>query len=214
MGLPRVLIVGDSISMGFHDSVVERLRGVADVRRPAVNCSSSKVIVASLGEWLQEHGPEPWSVVHFNCGLHDLDVKGWGWPEGEHQVGLEDYVANLHRIVDALTATGAQLVFCTTTPAPHPHTLKRGEPPDPSWPTNPIQYRAADVPKYNEAALAVVTERSVPVHDLHAFALPRLPEIQLPEDVHFHDEGSSVLAESVEAAIRAALARAEAAPKL
>ena len=93
MGLPRVLIVGDSISMGFHDSVVERLRGVADVRRPAVNCSSSKVIVASLGEWLQEHGPEPWSVIHFNCGLHDLDVKGWGWPEGEHQVGLQDYVA-------------------------------------------------------------------------------------------------------------------------
>ena len=50
--------------------------------------------------------------------------------------------------------------------------------------------------------------------DLYAFALPRLPEIQLPHDVHFHDEGSSVLAESVEAAIRAALARAEAAPKL
>ena len=70
------------------------------------------------------------------------------------------------------------------------------------------------MPIYNEAALAVMDERSVPVHDLYAFALPRLPEIQLPHDVHFHDEGSSVLAESVEASIRAALARAEAAPKL
>ena len=70
MALPRVLIVGDSISMGYHDALVQRLRGVAHVCRPAVNCSSTRTGLENLSSWPTEHGPEPWDLIQFNHGLH------------------------------------------------------------------------------------------------------------------------------------------------
>lgn len=46
-----------------------------------------------------------------------------------------------------------------------------------------------------------------PIHgDLHAFALPRLKEIQQSKNVHFTPEGSKVLAGEVVRSIEAALA--------
>ena len=50
-------------------------------RQVGVNCGPTTNGVQNLPGWLAEHGPEPWDVIHFNHGLHDLDVKGWGWPQ-------------------------------------------------------------------------------------------------------------------------------------
>jgi hypothetical protein len=68
--LPRILIIGDSISIGYHDALVQRLRGVAHVCRPDVNCSSTRTGLENLSSWLTEHGPEPWDLIQFNHGLH------------------------------------------------------------------------------------------------------------------------------------------------
>ena len=40
-GLPRVLLIGDSISIGYTLPVREALKGKANVHRPAGNCSST-----------------------------------------------------------------------------------------------------------------------------------------------------------------------------
>jgi hypothetical protein len=50
-------------------------------------------------------------------------------------------------------------------------------------------------------------KQHVAIDDLYAFALPRLREIQQPEDVHFTFEGSAVLANSVADSVLAALKR-------
>src|SRR5688572_1778820 len=74
--LPRVLLLGDSISMGYTVPVRERLKGVANVHRPAANCGPTERGVANLDKWL---GDGKWDVIHFNFGLHDLkyvDGKG------------------------------------------------------------------------------------------------------------------------------------------
>ena len=75
-GLPRVLILGDSISIGYMVGVRERLQGRANVHRPAENCGETARGVASLDKWL---GGGKWDVIHFNFGLHDvkyLDAAG------------------------------------------------------------------------------------------------------------------------------------------
>jgi len=118
--LPRVLIIGDSISMGYTIPVRTLLRGKANVHRPAVNCGPTTRGVEQLDGWL---GGGRWDVIHFNFGLHDLafvDDKGARAepPAGHHMVTPELYEANLRTIVTRLQRTGARLIWANTTPVP------------------------------------------------------------------------------------------------
>ena len=102
--LPRVLIIGDSISIGYTLPVREMLKGVANVHRPPVNCASTKHGINGIEDWV---GNKKWDVIHFNWGLHDLKYMG---PNGENladpqlnsssqQVPIDEYVKNLQRLV-------------------------------------------------------------------------------------------------------------------
>jgi len=74
--LPRVLIIGDSISMGYTLPTRELLKGKANLHRPPTNCGPTTTGLDQLEAWL---GDKPWDVIHFNWGLHDLkymDEKG------------------------------------------------------------------------------------------------------------------------------------------
>lgn len=201
---PRVLLLGDSISIGYTPFVQQALRGKATVLRPldaggkAENCSHTGAGVASIDRWL---GTGQWAVVHFNFGLHDLKHmdkaagKTSASPEAPVMTDLAAYEANLEAIVTRLERTGAALVFATTTPVPEDNAQ------------SPICRLPADVPRYNEAALRVMARHGVAVDDLYAFALPRLKELQRPRNVHFTEPGSAALGGEVVKAIEAALAR-------
>src|SRR5688500_10139469 len=66
-GLPRVLLIGDSISIGYHVAVRDELKAVANVHRPATNCGPTTLGIEQIDEWL---GDGRWAVIHFNFGLH------------------------------------------------------------------------------------------------------------------------------------------------
>lgn len=198
--LPNVLILGDSISIGYTLRVRELLRGKANIFRPltadggkALNCEGTKLSVGKLDEWL---AGRPWAVIHANWGLHDLKrVKPPGADATtplEYQTSLTAYDKNLRRIMEKLKATGARVVFATTTPVP---AGVDNPPRDP-----------ADVLRYNAAALYVMRELDVPTSDLYNLCLPRLGGLQQPRNVHFTDAGSNVLALAVAACIERELA--------
>ena len=81
-------------------------------------------------------------------------------------------------------------MFATTTPVPEGD-LRPWRAPE-------------DAVQYNAIARRVMDEAGVPIDDLHAFCLPRLAEIQQPENVHFTKDGSRMLAVEVVTAILAA----------
>lgn len=184
--LPRVLLIGDSISIGYTQPVRALLRGVANVHRVPENGGPTSRGLQQLDEWL---GPGRWDVIHFNFGLHDIKLDEAGRP----LTSPADYERNLRELVRRLRATGARLVFATTTPVPA--RLSGGS----------VRRRAADVPPLNAIALRVMTELGVPVNDLYGLIAPRCAEFQKPENVHFTEEGSCALAEPVAAAIRTQL---------
>ncbi|HEY8994916.1 MAG TPA: hypothetical protein VIM71_09660, partial [Lacunisphaera sp.] len=68
-GLPRVLIIGDSVSIGYTLPTRDNLKGKANVHRPHTNCGSTTEGEKSLDAWLEDGH---WDVIHFNWGLHDL----------------------------------------------------------------------------------------------------------------------------------------------
>ena len=185
--LPRVLIIGDSISMGYTIPVRTMLKGVANVHRIPENAAFTGHGVKQLDSWLSAGN---WDVIHFNFGLHDVKRMDGG----KQQVSLSEYESNLRAIVARLKKTGAKLIFATTTPVPE------GKVSPPRIP--------ADVPQYNAAALRVMKDNGVAVTDLYSFALPRAAAIQIPVNVHYTDKGYEELASEVVRSIRTALATA------
>ena len=188
--LPRVLLIGDSISIGYTPIVRATLKGKANIHHPPENCSDSGFGVKSLDKWL---GDKKWDVIHFNFGLHDLkylDEKGkYVSPDKGKQVNPPDaYEKNLRELVTKLKATGAKLIFCNTTPVPD---ASAGRVKD-----NEVVY--------NAVAAKVMAENAIPVDDLHAIVKAK-PELQLPKNVHFTPDGYKALAAEVVSHVEKAL---------
>jgi len=190
--LRNVLILGDSISIGYTPFVKEMMRYQAVVQRPMLengepeNCEGTTKGVKNIERWI---GDTSWDVIHFNFGLHDLkhvDPETGANstnPEDPLQADPKQYKTNLKKIVKVLLDTGADLIFATTTPYPD---KVEGPLRDPGM-----------AEKYNRIAAKIMNRNNIMINDLHAFAQPRLDEIQLPHNVHFTDLGYRQLADKV-----------------
>ena len=182
--LPNVLLIGDSISIGYTIPTRELLKGKADLFRIPENGGPTTRGLEKIDAWL---GDQTWDVIHFNWGLHDLKFM----EDGRRQVGYDEYEQNLERLVVRLKQTGAKLIWCSTTPLP-PGTLK------------PLRKPGDDI-AYNIVARRIMEKHGVAINDLYAFAKPRMAEIQQAANVHYTREGSAVLAKAVAFSIRTAL---------
>lgn len=185
-GLPRVLLIGDSISMGYTLPVRKLLEGKANVHRIPTNGGPTKNGVANIAKWL---GSGKWDVIHFNWGIHDLKHM----PDGKRQVEVADYEANLRSLVATMKATGAKLIWASTTPIPE------GE-------LNP-QRTFGKVPEYNAIAAKVMQENGVAIDDLNAWMTPRFEEFHKKQDLHYSEAGSEHLAKKVAEEISKALGK-------
>lgn len=183
-GLPRVLLIGDSISMGYTLPTRKLLEGKANVHRIPTNGGPTKNGIANIAKWL---GDGKWDVIHFNWGIHDLKFM----PDGKRQVEPADYEKNLRELVAKMKATGAKLIWATTTPIPD------GE-------LNPSR-KFGQVKEYNDIAARVMKDNGVATDDLNAHITPELARLQNPKDVHFKTEGSEFLAKKVAEEIAKAL---------
>ncbi|WP_372950705.1 SGNH/GDSL hydrolase family protein [Mariniphaga sp.] len=190
--LPNVLILGDSISIGYTPFVQEYLKGRANVFRPMLengkpeNCAGTTKGVENIDRWL---GDKKWDIIHFNFGLHDIKhvdpVTGENSQNPKHpqQANRKQYKKNLEIIVEKLKATGAKLIFATTTP--YPETVE-----------GPL--RKPGMPqKYNRAAVKIMNKNGILINNLHAFMVPRMADLQLPNNVHFTEDGSREMAKKV-----------------
>ena len=189
-GLPRVLLIGDSISIGYTVDVRAMLKGKANVHRPLTNCGPTTKGLEQIDKWLATGGKDKkWDIIHFNWGLHDLKYMG---PKGQNladpkdktskpQVSQEDYAANLRKLVQRLKKTKAHLIWRNTTPVPEG---AKGR-------------VVGDSKIYNDIAKRIMEEENVEIHDLYSFAKKNAAEIQRKADVHYTPAGSKQLAAEV-----------------
>lgn len=192
-----VLILGDSISIGYTPYVKEALKEVAIVSRPLFengkneNCQGTLHGLKNIDRWL---GTTRWDIIHFNFGLHDLKHvdpvtgKNSTSPEDPLQSDIQQYTKNLEHIVKRLRKTKAKLIFATTTP--YPDEL-----------SNAIRDPKAYV-DYNRTALQIMEKEGIAINDLCKHIVPYLDTLQLPKNVHFKKEGSQFLAKAVVEAIQ------------
>jgi lysophospholipase L1-like esterase len=170
---------------------------VANVHRIPANGGDTKSALEKIDAWLLGNPPAKpgeapkWDVIHFNWGLHDL--KHWKDNKldlaGPQVNNVEQYEKNLRALVAKLQATGAKLVWCTTTPVPE-GSAGRVE---------------GDEAAYNAAAKRVMADAKIPTDDLAGFLSSRVTEFQTPHNVHFSAAGYHALGEKVAESIRAQL---------
>jgi acyl-CoA thioesterase I len=189
--IAKVLLIGDSISIGYFEPCKDSLYEEADVFHNPGNAQHTAFGLEKLGEWL---GETEWDVIHFNHGLHDLkyvdETDNRVDPAvGKQKIPIEQYGRNLEELTIRLKKTGVPLVFATTTPVPE----------------GAAGRTKGDAVRYNKVALDIMARHGVAVNDLYAYAIARLDSIQRPRDVHFTKEGSRLLAEQVASHILKAL---------
>jgi acyl-CoA thioesterase-1 len=199
--LPNIMLIGDSVSLGYTNYVKEALKGKVNFFRPLNskggydNCAGTTKGVQLIDKWLALS--DKWDVIHFNFGLHDLKHvdpitgKNSTKEEDPQQADLKTYKKNLKLIVKKLKATNAKLIFATTTSYP-------------DKPGGPL--RRADQPeKYNAVALKIMKKNDIEINHLNTLTRYRLDKLQPPNNVHFTKEGSKVLGKQVVEKILAAL---------
>ena len=200
--LPKVLIMGDSISIGYTPYVVENLQGVAEIKRHKGNAGPTIRGVARIEEWL---GKGKWDLIHFNWGLWDM----YGWEYHKEDRSPEAYGKRLESLVGRLKKTGAKLIWATTTPAcPANEKTMEGR----------FKQKVRISPelerKYLAVALAVMKKHGVEVNDLHAFMKPRWTKYAIADNnVHFTKLGSQKLGEQVAKVIQSVLSSKTSGPK-
>lgn len=166
--LPRVLVIGDSVCLGYTPALGAELNGRLVIYTVRKLAGSSTYSLAKIDGWLAE---QRWDVIQFNWGLQDTA-----------DATPAQYESNLRVLVPKLKATGAKLLWATTTPSPF-----------------------ADVTIYNAIAARVMKENDIPVNDLYTAVSSRVAEYRLPQNVHYNDAGCSFLAQRVAAGLLALL---------
>ena len=167
--LPRVLLIGDSVSRAYTQTVRRELAGKANVHRAPASCGPTATGVRKIDLWL---GDGKWDVIHFNFGIHDRATP------------LDDYTQRLEELVVRMKETGATVIWASSTPLP--------DLPAKKW-------TAASIVERNAAAAALMEKHGVPVNDLFSVITPRLDELQNPDDCHFNTEGNEFFGRQVAA---------------
>ena len=185
---PKILIVGDSISLGYTPYVREDLQGIAQVYHNRGNAQHTGTGLDSIETWI---GTKDWDIIQFNWGLWDLcyrhpDSKTQGNRDKVHGTityELEDYGKNLDSIVQWMKAkSDAKLIFVTTTYVPENEAGRYQE----------------DAIRYNQLAKRIMEENGVVINDIYE-ASRRIHRQYGKDsgDVHYLPEGYRALAKEI-----------------
>lgn len=182
-GMKAVVLIGDSIRMGYQETVRRELSDWAEVWGPEENGGTSENVLAHLDEWAIGRRPD---ALHVNCGLHDLK-KEFGHDTAA--VPLGRYADNVRTILTRLkTETRATVVWALTTPVNQEWHHKN----------KPFDRFEADVDAYNAVASDIARELGIGVNNLFAAVTSAgRDNLLLSDGVHFKPEGYALLGRRV-----------------
>ncbi len=165
--LPRVLLIGDSITRGYFGEVEKRLAGKAYCARLTTSkCVSDPFFPDEVQLLLKQYR---FAVIHFNNGLH-----GWGYTEEQYRDGLLRLMETFQK-----HAGDTQLIWATTTPVRERANLQQ------------ISERTERVKVRNQIAAEIMKERDIPTNDLYGL-VEQHPDWHSGDGVHFNGKGKEV----------------------
>ena len=182
--MKKILLLGDSIRMGYDKYVKEALDGVAAVYYPGENCQSAQHLLRFMHQWKKDlKWPDDIDLVHWNAGLWDVAEIF-----GEEPITLEVQYAEMIRRIDRQIRRlfpDAKVVFATSTSV-----IEEKYRPE-------FKRRNATIRRYNEIALDALAGTDCLVNELFDFSLG-FPEACRSDMTHFNTpEGRKVMGDRV-----------------
>lgn len=191
--MKKVLLLGDSIRMGYQRFVKEELEGECEVIFSPENGRFAAFTMWQVNQMFKHN--EGIDLVHWNNGYWDMNVEA---PMQEAMHPIEEYLYYLRRIAKYIKAQGAKVVFATTVPI-----LKSGSAPDLTGTEGSIRFSNEWAIKYNDAAKILMKELGIPINDLYELCYDESKNHYKCEDrLHLSEEGSRRCAKRIAEVIR------------
>ncbi len=189
--MKNVLLIGDSIRMGYDKSVKQTLENVANVYFPAENCRFAAYVLRYFHEYKDMVKTGDIDVIHWNAGLWD-SLRLFG---EEHHTPIEIYKYYIERICIRIKklCPNAKVIFATSTSVQ----TERMSP-------NFIRYNN-EIEEYNAAAVEIVKKYGFSVNDLYAVSASLSPEAHSDAVHYYTQEGTEAFTNSTVSHIMAAL---------
>lgn len=192
--MKKVLLIGDSIRMGYDKYVKHSLEGFCEVYYPSDNCRFAQYVLRHISDWKITLGlGDDVDVVHWNAGHWDTLVlyeDGCLTPPEFYEYFIDKICKRIKVLFP-----NAKVIFATSTPVVENRF------------TNPcVAYRKnCDIEKYNDIAIKKVKEYGFLVNDLYSMT-KELPENYYSDMTHLYTpEGTQILTNAVIKAIGSAL---------
>lgn len=182
--MKKILLIGDSIRMGYQAKVIEILTDKAEVLTPSENCRFSSYTLFSLSTWAPD---SDYDVIQWNNGQWDTCYM----PDGKIHTPLPLYLELQKRIASILRPKGRRLLFATTTPVrPDQFTSATRNP-----------RKNEDIEVFNRRAAEELSALGVEIVDLYGPLARDIPAFIGEDKVHLTPAGADACASIVAAAL-------------
>lgn len=183
--MKEVILLGDSIRMGYQAEVIKNLKGKANVWAPEENCCDSKNTLNNLDKWLKDKHSD---IIHINCGLHDMFLN----EKGECRHSMEDYAETLKQIFKKLKEKNdkAKIIFALTSPVDEKRQVTSAY--------GRLVRRNSDVEAYNKEAIQIAKEFDIQINDINTPLKNTGVEKMLIDDgIHLNSDAARIIGNQV-----------------
>ena len=178
--MKKIILLGDSIRMGYDKYAKMALEGVAEVYSPEENCRFTQYMLRFIHKWVGDSGfGEDADLVHFNVGLWDVIQIMYDEPI----TPIDVYEQYLHRICKRIRecCPKAKIVFATSTPI---HQANYESVKHEFWRSNET------IKAYNAVAVKVMKEHGIEVNDLYAL-MEGAPDHYFSDRTHYYTKDAT-----------------------
>ncbi len=196
MKMKKIILLGDSIRMGYQTYVKEELEGEYEVIFSKENGRFSAYTLWQLNQLLKEHSDA--ALIHWNNGYWDMNTEP---PMTEPFTPLDDYVKNLGRIIKLIRqTTNAKIIFANTVPM-----LDAASADDNTGTGGGICIDDEKVRRYNMAAEELMAKEQIRVNDLYSLCLAHPRRHKCDDMLHLTEKGSRECAKQIAKIVRETL---------
>ena len=181
----KVLLIGDSIRMGYDKYVKNYLSDSCEVYYPKDNCRFAQYTLRHLSDWKSGFNGDDSDLIHWNVGLWDtleLYDDGCLTPPEFYAFFIEKICKRIKVLFPK-----AKVIFATSTPVienrfTEPHFSRRLN---------------SNVKKYNDIAVEICKKHGFSVNDLYSL-VKNVPEEYYSDMTHLYTpEGTQLLTDAV-----------------
>ena len=188
--MKKILLLGDSIRIGYDKHIKKSLEKVAEVYYPEENCRFTTYLMRALNGYRKKLGITELDLIHWNVGLWDNLVM----QDGKNLVAIDTYGENIDRLCDIFKNVfrGVKMIFATSTPVQEElyGDFKRYN---------------KDIEAYNKVAVEVVKSHGGEINDLYEL-LKDTPSSYHSDATHYYTrQATELITNQVLACIEKAL---------